>query len=129
MSAFWLKMIGMAEEPCPENYERDYVDYARRPRRVKVGDQMVLYAVGGSKRVFALAEVTSPMYSNGRKRFPYRTNISYSLNLPSSAGVHIDEVSTEARELARSIPRASCIKLSPEEYERAKSKLLAASKA
>jgi hypothetical protein len=116
-------MIGMTEEPCPENYERDYVDYARRPRRVQQGDHMVLYAVGGSKRVFALAEVTSPVYNSGRERFPYRTDISYLINLPSSAGVHIDEISTPQRDLLKSLLRASYIELNQKEYEKAVSKL------
>jgi hypothetical protein len=127
MSAYWLKMIGMTEEPCPENYERSYVDYAQRPRRVRQGDYMVLYAVGGSKRVFAHVEVTSPIYNSGRERFPYRTDIRYLINLPSSAGVHIDEVSTPKRDLVRSIQRASYIELQSDEYECAVSKLQAAS--
>jgi len=123
MSAFWLKMIGTSESPCPESYTRDYADFARKPRHIHPGDHMVLYAVGGSKRVFALAQVTSEIYGSGRERWPYRVDISYKVNLPVSCGVHIDEVSTPERDLRRSIRRASYIELRPEEYEQVATKL------
>ena len=45
MSA-WLKMIGTTESPCPDVYELGYADFAREPRDVHVGDELVLYAVG-----------------------------------------------------------------------------------
>jgi mRNA-degrading endonuclease RelE of RelBE toxin-antitoxin system len=124
MSTFWLKMIAMVERPLSGSYAREYVDFARRPRRIHPGDHMILYAVGGSKRVFALAEVTSEVYDGGNeKRYPYRADVRYDINLPVSGGVHIDEVSTAGRDLARSIRRASYIELSPEEYERAATNL------
>jgi hypothetical protein len=53
-------------------------------------------------------------------------DIRYLVNVPASAGVHIDEVSTSERDLLRSLMRASYIELSPEEYERAAAKLRAA---
>ena len=89
---------------------------------------MVLYAVGGSKRVFALAQVTSEVYNSGNERWPYRMDVSYSVNLPVRLGVHIDEVSTAERDLLRSLRQASYLELSPEEYERAETKLQNASK-
>jgi len=81
----------------------------------------------GSKRVFALAQVTSEVYENKEfARWPYRVDASYLVNLPASAGVHIDEVSTSERDLLRSLMRASYIELRPDEYERAETKLRAA---
>src|SRR5205085_1204928 len=110
MSAYWLKMIGMTESPMIGTYKRDYVDFAKRPRRLHRGDHLVLYAVGGSKRVFALARATSEVSNDGNeKRFPYRVKIEYEVNLEVSDGVHIDEISTAERDLARSLMRASYI--------------------
>jgi hypothetical protein len=116
-SATWLKMIGTSPGRCPEVYDRSYADFPRRPRRIRPGDRMVLYAVGGSKRVFAVAEVTSEVYDTGQERWPYRLNIRYLLNLPVSSAVSINEVSTPGRNLLRAIPRASYFELRPEEYE------------
>jgi hypothetical protein len=124
MSAAWLQMIGTSKEPCPESYTESHADFSRRPRRICVGDHMDLYAVGGSKRVFALAEVTSQVCDSGYERWPYRLNISYLLNLPISSGVPIEEVNTLERDLLRAIRRgASFFELSSEEYERAAAKL------
>jgi len=128
MSAYWLKMIGSTENPCPEPYTRSYADFSRRPSRVRAGDHMILYAVGGRMRVFAVAEVTSDVYAatgnadeNGR--WPYRVDINYLVNMSAADGVHIDEVSTPGRELRRSVGRQSYIELSQEEYELAATKL------
>jgi hypothetical protein len=125
MSAFWLKMIGMTERPLSGTYKKNYIDFAknRRPRRIHPGDHVALYAVGGSKRVFALAQVTSEVYDGGEEaRFPYRADIKYLVNVDVAHGIHIDEISTDERDLARSLRRASCIELRPKEYERAATK-------
>ena len=77
---YWLKMIGMTESPLTGTYEKPYADFAKnkRPRHIHPGDHLVLYACGGSKRVFALAEVTSDVYVGGHmERFPYRVDIEY----------------------------------------------------
>lgn len=121
MSAF-LKLIGSAEHPCPEPYVKNYVDFSRNPRQVQPGDHLVLYAAGGRKRVFAIAEVMSGVYDAGSDydgRWPYRVDIHYLMSVPVSEGVHINEVSTSERDLLRSVRRQSYLKLSPEEYERA----------
>lgn len=128
MSAAWLKMIGTTEDPCPEVYDKAYADFAKRPRQVTVGDRMILYAVGGRKCVFADAEVVSEIYRSGRRRWPFRVNLRYSVNLPVSSGVHIEKVSTPRRELLKSVRQASYVKLAPEEYSRAVSRLRAASR-
>ena len=116
-------MIGTTENPCPESWTHGHVDFVRKPRRVRPGDHMVLYAVGGAKRVFAIAEVMSEPYASGEIRWPFRVNVSYPVNLPVSSGVHIDQVSTPKRDLRRSIRRASYIELHPEEYQRAATRL------
>jgi hypothetical protein len=129
MSAF-LKLIGDGVNPCPEPYSWSFVDFSRHPRQIQTGDHLVLYAAGGRKRVFALAEVTSGVYAADYDgRWPYRMDISYLVNLPPSVGVHIDEVSTPERDLIRSLMRQSYIRLSPEEYERASTRLRKAANA
>jgi hypothetical protein len=125
MSAF-LKLISSAENPCPEPYRKNYVDFSRNPRQVKPGDHLVLYAAGGRKRVFALAEVVSGVYDAGSDydgRWPYRVDVRYRVNVAASEGVHINEVSTPERDLLRSVGRQSYIRLNPEEYERAAGRL------
>ena len=119
----FLKLIGDAVNPCPDPYKWSFVDFSRTPRQIQKGDHLILYAAGGQKRVFAVAEVTSDVYAaDYDKRWPHRVDISYSVNLPPSLGVHIDEVSRE-RNLIRSLMRQSYIRLTPEEYERAAVKL------
>ncbi len=130
----FLKMIGSGEHPCPEPDEKPYVDFSRRPNQVHPGDHLVLYACGGRKRVFALAEVTSEAYdagdagrNDGDERWPYRVDVKYLVNLPPSRGVHIDEVSTSERDLKHSLRRLSYLRLKPEEYGRAATRLRRAS--
>src|SRR6266852_2172105 len=120
---YWLKLVGTSEKPCPESYTRDSVDFPAKPRHFLPGDHMVLYAVGGSKRIFALAEVTSEVYDSGRESWPFRVGINYILNLCVSSGVPLDQVSTDERNLLRSIRRRSYIRLSAEEFQRAEIKL------
>ena len=127
MGAAWLKMIGTTEDPCPEVYAKAYADFAKRPRRVKSGDGMILYAVGGRKCVFAHAEVASNVYASGRKRWPYRVDLRYKVNLPLSSGVHISAVSTPRRDLLKSVRQASYVELAREEYSQAVNRLRAAS--
>jgi hypothetical protein len=125
MSTF-LKLIGSAANPCPEPYTKNFVDFSRNPRRVRPGNHLVLYAAGGRKCVFALAEVVSSVYDAGTEyggRWPYRVDVRYLVNLSPSDGVHIDEVSTPERDLLRSVGRQSYISLSPEEYSRAATRL------
>lgn len=121
MSNYWLKMIGTTEIHCPNSYTRKYVEFrGDRPRQIHRGDHVILYAVGGSKRVFALAKVTSEVKDNDHEGWPYRVDIDYVLNLDVSSGVPIDKVSTDERDLLRPIQaQNSYFKLSHEEFERA----------
>ena len=123
MSAFWLKPIGDSKNPWRTTYDRDHVDFATRPG-VRPGDQMVLYAVGGLKRVFALVEVTTDVGDSGQTRWPYRVGIRHvdDVNVRPSEGVPIDKISS--RNLVGQIQHgSSCIALRPEEYERAAAEL------
>jgi len=127
MDEVWLKLIGWSKDTCAENYayDKEFVDFSkhRRPNDVHPGDQLVLYAAGGSKHLFALARVTSEVYENHEyKDHPYRVNVSYDVKLPVSAGVHIDEITTPKRNLLGAI-QGSYLRLKPEEFELATSKL------
>jgi len=129
---YWLKMIGSGNAPYPTLYDKPWVDFSRSrwPRQVHPGDHLVLYASGGLKRVFAIAEVTSEVYEQDEYQlWPYRVDVRYLINLHPSVGVHIDEVSTASRDLLRSLRRRSYLKLTPEEYKRAATKLERAMKA
>jgi hypothetical protein len=125
MSEIWLKLIGSRKNPYSGHYENLFVDFSKskRPRAIHPGDQMVLYAAGGSKRLFALAEVTSEVYENNEyEDYPYRVDVNYDVNLPVSVGVHIDEISTLERNLLGAV-QGSYLRLKPEEFELAVSKL------
>ena len=88
----------------------------------KLGDQLVLYAAGGRKCVFAIAEVISEIKASEFDDWPYRVDINYLMRLHPADGVPIDEVSS-GRDLARSIGQHTYIVLQPEEYERARAKM------
>ena len=132
MSEIWLKLIGRSGAPAPEHYAKLYVDFSRskRPRDVHPGDHVILYAAGGSKHIFALAKVTSELYeitsetkdNKDRETYPYRVDIEYIFRVPVSAGVHIDEITTPRRNLPKAI-RASYLRLKPEEFNLAVSRL------
>lgn len=60
----WLKLIGSGQKPITEHpfcgiYKEEYVGFrkAKKPG-IRTGDHLFLYAPGGSKRIFALAEAT-----------------------------------------------------------------------
>ena len=132
----WLKLIGSAKKPITEspfygNYNLDYVGF-RKPKRpgVRMGDHLFLYAAGGSKRIFALAEAVGdpqldPNYDprdEGSCR--WKLNVRYLKNLRVDAGVHIDEITTNRpKPLTESIKQASHIKLKPDEWQSAYRKL------
>jgi hypothetical protein len=124
MSAYWLKIIGTSEGPCPGTYAVEHADFKKKPRHMQSGDLMVLYAVGGWKCVFAIAQVDGPFYASGVERWPFRVKIKYLVNLPVSSGVSIEKVNDE-RDLCLSLRRRSFLELSAKEYENAATKLRA----
>src|SRR5438094_443806 len=73
MSNCWLKMIGTSVKPWDgqKPYDRNHIGFrGRKPSGIRVGDKMVLYAVG-TKRLFALVEVTRACYGSGQTGWPY----------------------------------------------------------
>ena len=131
----WLKLIGSADKPITEHpfygsYNTEYVGFrkARMPG-IRMGDHLFLYAPGGSRRIFALAEAMSDPEKDinynpkeeGSCRWKLR--VRYFINLTVSSGILIDEVNSGQRNLTHSIRRQSHIKLSHEEYKLAYSKL------
>jgi hypothetical protein len=134
MPETWLKLIGSSKSACPEFYDKPYADFSKSKRpRVRAGDQLVLYAAGGSKCLFALANVVSGVYdittetkdNRDRETYPYRVDIEYVYWVPVSVGIHIDEITTPLRELPKAV-QGSYLRLKPEEIGLAESKLLEA---
>ena len=123
MSAFWLKLIGSTENPRRTPYERDYVHFPTKPSGITPGDRLLLYAVGGLKRVFATAEVTSEVHASDEQRWPYRLNVRYEVNVSPVDGVHIDNLSSP-RDLLAPIRRGkSYFRITPELYDQADAEL------
>jgi hypothetical protein len=126
--ATWLKNIGSAKNPITEWKEDDVGFRKANKPSIRTGDHLFLYAPGGSRRVFALAEaVSDPEHDsdyNPSKEGSCRWNLGvrYEINLPVTSGVLIDEVSSH-RDLTKSLGQKSHIKLLPEESESANSKL------
>ena len=61
----WLKLIGSGDKPITEHpfygiYNAEYVGFrkARMPG-IRMGDRLFLYAPGGSRSIFALAEAVA----------------------------------------------------------------------
>jgi hypothetical protein len=126
--ARFLKVIGSGQIPCPEPYDRPYVDFSDRSnpaKRVSIGDELILYAAGGSKRIFAKATVESEVYGSGRERWPYRVDVSYQVNVLARDGVPIDEIA-QARDLGVSVLRQSYLGLTDAEFDAAETLLYAA---
>jgi hypothetical protein len=133
--AIWLKLVGSGKVPITEHpfygiYSGEEVGFRKtRTPSIRAGDQLFLYAPGGSKRIFALAEATTdPQYDNSYD--PQRegscfwvVKLRFLINLPVNSGIHIDEITTSQRNLSKSIQRQSHIRLLPEEGELAFSKL------
>ncbi len=125
----WIKLIGSSDKPITEhpfygNYKQEYIGFRKSNRPgIRKDDQMFLYAPGGSKSIFALAEAVAdpehdPDYSpvkDGSCR--WRIRVRYIFNLPVDSGISIDEISKGSRNITRSICQQSHIRLLPDEYE------------
>jgi len=132
---YWLKLIGSADKPITEHpfngsYSEEYVGFrkARMPG-IRMGDHLFLYAPGGSRRIFALAEATSnpecDINYNPKKEGScrWKQRVRYLINLPVVSGILIDDVCSGNRNLAHSVRQQSHIKLTIEEYNLAYRKL------
>ena len=123
----WLKLIGSAKKPITEQpfygrYDAEHVGFRKtRKPGIRAGDHLFLYAPGGSRRIFALAEAIAdpeldPNYNPDQEgSCRWKVRVRYLINLPVSSGILIDDISSAQRDLIRSVRRASHIKLLPEE--------------
>ena len=124
MSVF-LKVIGSAGDPWVGLYDKKYVDFSRRPNEIQSDDFLILYAAGGLKRVFAVAQAKGPFYLaqvDFHPRWPHRVDVDYLVNLPATEGVHINEVMSR-RNLINVIKANPYFRLYADEYELALGKL------
>jgi len=131
----WLKLIGCSKQPITGppfygSYKEDHIGFRKeRKPGIRMGDHLFLYAPGGSRRIFALAEaVSDPEHNN--KYYPqeegscrWKINVRYLINLDVGDGIYIDEINSGQRDLKASIQRQSHIRLFPEEYQVAFRKL------
>lgn len=119
----WLKSIGAQGRPVEEIWwdERDRdqgVDFPYRPKSVKLGDLLVVYAAGTRKLVGVL-QVTSGWKPEGRsERWPYRVDTKILAAVPTSEGLPLDLLSDE-RPIGKSIRQKSHVKLSEGEAAKA----------
>lgn len=131
----WLKLIGSAKQPLTEApfhgvYSAEVIGFRKKNKPgIKAGDHLFLYAPGGSRRIFALAEAfrdpePDPNYDpNEEGSCQWQVPIHYLINLPVADGILIDDIVSNQRDLTKSVQQASHIKLLPEESESAQRKL------
>jgi hypothetical protein len=84
---------------------------------------MILYGVG-TKRIFAVADVTSDWKINDEQGWPFRVDIQLEVNVAPSAGIDVNTVSAD---LSVRLRRRSHMRLTREEFESAAGKLRKAS--
>jgi EVE domain len=111
----WLKSIGAQglqpdEIWWDERNRTDGVDFPFRPKSIKPGDLLVVYAAGTGKLV-GVMEVLSDWYEAKRHaRWPYRMDTKIIAARPVSEGVSLELLNGE-REIGKSIRQKSHIKL------------------
>ena len=130
----WLKLIGSSDRPLtdPQHngiWTKDYVGFRKtRKPGIRNGDHLFLYAPGGSRSIFALAEaVTDPVRDKNYKQSEegscrWKIQVRYLVNLPVTSGITIDEITSPIRNVAHSVRQQSHIKLFPEELKNAHDK-------
>ena len=118
--AYWLKAIGHARGPLPEDWVDTRPELLRRtgfPRRPRIvpGDRLVLYA-SVWRRVFALAEVIGEPVPRGHPRWPWTVDIEALLVVPVlDAAPPVESIGVAAR----SMSQHSHISITAEHYRRA----------
>jgi hypothetical protein len=131
----WLKLIGSQEKPITEapwhgSYTDEYIGFRKASKpSIQVGDHLFLYAPGGSRRIFALAEAVGdpepdPNYKpNEHGSCQWRLSVRYLTNLPVPSGIPLDDIVCGDRDLRLSLRQASHVRLLAGESQLAYSKL------
>jgi hypothetical protein len=131
----WLKVIGSARKPITEapfhgNYNVEHIGFRKADKPgIRAGDHLFLYAAGGSRRIFALAEVVGdpecdPNYNpNEEGSCRWRLYVHYQINFPVASGIPVDDVICSQRDLTKSLRQASHVRLLPEESQLAYRKM------
>lgn len=114
----WLKTIGFTGSPPPNDWwedgEREHgVDFPYRPRSIKVGDLLVIYAVG-SGHVVGVAEVVSDPGPGPQERWPWRVRINILKRKSVDQGFPLEELDDE-RQLSKSLRQKSYVRLTETE--------------
>ena len=118
--AYWLKAVGHARGPLPEDWLQERAALLRRtgfPRRPRIapGDRLVLYA-SVWRRVFAIAEATGEPEQRDHPRWPWTITIETLLLVPVlDAAPPVEAIGVAAR----SMSQHSHIRIEPEHYRRA----------
>lgn len=115
----WLKAVGAqgwpaAEEWWTENNRGQHIDFPYRPKSIRPGDLMAVYAAGTGK-VVGIVRASKEFYEGGNhERWPYRIDTELLKAVPVSRGVDLNGLSSE-RELGKSIRQKSHVRLSDAE--------------
>ena len=123
-SSYWLKAIGHARGPLPDDWLAERPELLRRtgfPRRPRMqpGDRLVLYA-SVWRRVFGIAEVLGPPEQRDHPRWPWTVAIEALLVVPVlDAAPPVEAIGVAAR----SMSQQSHIRIAADHYERAVSAL------
>ena len=132
----WLKAIGSAKRPITEapfhgSYVGEHVGFRKEAKPgIRTGDHLFLYASGGSRSIFALAEAVAdperdPRYNpNEEGSCRWRVQVKYLINLPVASGILVDDAGCDGRDLSRSLSQKSHVKLRPKESQLAHAKLV-----
>ncbi|MBX3746085.1 MAG: hypothetical protein KF833_12335 [Verrucomicrobiae bacterium] len=131
----WLKLVGSQKAPLTEapwhgSYTEERIGFRKASRpSIQAGDHLFLYAPGGSRRIFALAEALGhpeidPNYNqNEHGSCRWQLSVRYIMNLPVASGILIDDILCGERDLTLSVRQASHVALLAGESRLAYSKL------
>lgn len=117
--AVWLKAIGATGWPAEEIWvdassPDQGINFPYRPRSIKPGDLLVIYATGTGKIVGVLRTKGDWYHEGSEERWPYRIDTEVVTARPLSEGVPLETISDE-REITKSIRQKSHVRLSDAE--------------
>jgi hypothetical protein len=119
-SAVWLKSIGAVGWPADEVWWQDdrsrdeCIRFPYRPRSIRPGDLMVIYASGTGKIVGVVRAKDEWYHEGAEERWPYRIDTEIVVARPISEGILLESISDE-REITKSIRQKSHVRLSDRE--------------